>query len=154
MSEAHQASLSLTISLIKGPYQTQLSAFCPHPSTRQGQIRDLLLPPPSLCLFPHSCFKQNSLLVLPKKKKKKSSRVIRCTWVLCRRGEGEGAGREAVPDTTQPVTVPLQKRLINLQLSLVAQSCPTLCDIMDCTPRPLCPSPTPGACSNSCPLSR
>jgi len=73
---------------------------------------------------------------------------------LWRRGEGEGAGREAVPDTTQPVTVPLQKRLINLQLSLVAQSRPTLCDIMDCTPRPPCPSPTPGACSNSCPLSR
>ena len=35
----------------------------------------------------------------------------------------------------------------------VAQSCPTICDPMDCTRLP-CPSPTPGAYSNSCPLSR
>ena len=39
--------------------------------------------------------------------------------------------------------------------SSVAQSCPTLCDPMDCsTHSPPCPSPTPGAYSNSCPLSR
>ena len=36
---------------------------------------------------------------------------------------------------------------------LVAQSCPTLCDPMDCS-RPPCPSPTPGAYSSSCPLSQ
>ena len=34
----------------------------------------------------------------------------------------------------------------------VAQSCPTLCDPMNI--RIPCPSPTPRACSNSCPLSR
>ena len=36
-------------------------------------------------------------------------------------------------------------------VSSVAQSCLTLCDLMDA--RPPCPSPTPGACSNSCLLS-
>ena len=34
----------------------------------------------------------------------------------------------------------------------VAQSCPALCDPMDCSRLP-CPSPTSGACSNSCPQS-
>ena len=34
----------------------------------------------------------------------------------------------------------------------VAQSCPTLCSPIDCS-MPT-PSPTPGACSNSCPLSQ
>ena len=39
----------------------------------------------------------------------------------------------------------------SVQFSSVTQSCPTLCDPMDCcTP---CPSPTPGVYSNSCPLS-
>ena len=37
-------------------------------------------------------------------------------------------------------------------VSSVAQSCLSLCDPMDC--RTPCPSPTPGACSNSCPLSQ
>ena len=38
----------------------------------------------------------------------------------------------------------------------VAQSCPNLCDPMDCMQhaRLPCPSPTPRACSKSCPLSR
>ena len=38
----------------------------------------------------------------------------------------------------------------------VAQSCLTLCNPMDCSMPgfPPCPSPSPGACSNSCPLSR
>ena len=35
----------------------------------------------------------------------------------------------------------------------VAQSCPTLCDPMEQHARLLCPSPSPGACSNSCPFS-
>ena len=40
------------------------------------------------------------------------------------------------------------------QFSSVAQSCLTLCDPMDCsTARLPCLSPTPGAYSNSCPLS-
>ena len=39
--------------------------------------------------------------------------------------------------------------------SSVAQSCLTLCDPMDgSTPGFPCPSPTPGVCSNSCPLSQ
>ena len=40
------------------------------------------------------------------------------------------------------------------QFISVAQSCPTLCDPMGLQhARPPCPSPTPGAYSNSCPLS-
>ena len=42
-----------------------------------------------------------------------------------------------------------------LQFSSVAQSCPTLCDPrVGSTARLLCPSTTPGAYSNLCPLSR
>ena len=49
-----------------------------------------------------------------------------------------------------------------VQFSSVAQSCPTLCDPMNCsTPglpvhhaRPACPSPTPRVHPNSCPLSQ
>ena len=41
------------------------------------------------------------------------------------------------------------------QVSSVAQSCPTLCDPMECkNARPPCPSPTPTGYSNSCPLSQ
>ena len=40
------------------------------------------------------------------------------------------------------------------QFRSVTQSCPTLCNPMDCNTRPPCPSPTPGACANSCPSSR
>ena len=41
------------------------------------------------------------------------------------------------------------------QFSSVVQSSPTLCDPIHCSmPRLPCPSPTPRACSNSCPLSR
>ena len=41
-----------------------------------------------------------------------------------------------------------------LYFSSVAQSCPTLCDSMNCSARLPCPSPTPRAFSNSCPLSQ
>ena len=43
----------------------------------------------------------------------------------------------------------------SVQFSSVAQSCPTLCDPMNCTMPgfPVLPL-SPGACSNSCPLSR
>ena len=41
------------------------------------------------------------------------------------------------------------------QFSSVAQSCLTVCDCMNCsTPRPSCPSPTPGVYPNPCPLSQ
>ena len=41
------------------------------------------------------------------------------------------------------------------QFSSVTRSCPTPCDPMDCsTPGIPVPSPTPWACSNSCPSSR
>ena len=43
--------------------------------------------------------------------------------------------------------------LFSVQFSSVAQSCPTFCD-MDGRARPPCPSPTPGAYSNSCPSNR
>ena len=46
----------------------------------------------------------------------------------------------------------LQRENIN-QFSSVAQPCLTLCDPMECS-TPGCPSPTPGAYSNPCPLSR
>ena len=36
----------------------------------------------------------------------------------------------------------------------VAHSCLPHCNPMDCSTRPPCPSPTPRACSNLCPLSR
>ena len=43
----------------------------------------------------------------------------------------------------------------SVQLISVPQSCKTLCDPMDCSPARLPrPSPTPRACSNSCPLSQ
>ena len=43
----------------------------------------------------------------------------------------------------------------SVQLRSVAQSCPTLCDPMNrSTPRPPCPSSTPGVYSNSCPSSQ
>ena len=38
------------------------------------------------------------------------------------------------------------------KFSSVTQSYPTLCNPMDA--RPPCPSPTPGVCSNLCPLSQ
>ena len=43
-----------------------------------------------------------------------------------------------------------------VQFSSVTQLCPTLCDPMDCMQhaRPPCPSPSPGAYSNSCPSSQ
>ena len=42
---------------------------------------------------------------------------------------------------------------LSLSVSSVAQ-CLTHCDPMDCSPPGFCPSPIPGACSNSCPSSR
>ena len=44
--------------------------------------------------------------------------------------------------------------LIGYQFSSVAQSCPTICDPMNRSTRPPCPSPTPGVHSNSHPSSR
>ena len=41
-----------------------------------------------------------------------------------------------------------------IQLSLVIQSCSTLCNPMDCSMPGLCLSPTPGVYPNSCPLSQ
>ena len=44
---------------------------------------------------------------------------------------------------------------LSVQFSSVAQSYPTLCNPMNCSsPRPPCPSPTPGVHPNSCPLSQ
>ena len=42
----------------------------------------------------------------------------------------------------------------NRKFSSVAQLGPTLCEPMDCSMPGLCPLPTPGVNSNSCPLSR
>ena len=42
----------------------------------------------------------------------------------------------------------------SLNICSVSQSCPTLCDPMDCSARLPCSSPSPRACSNSSPLIR
>ena len=42
----------------------------------------------------------------------------------------------------------------SVQFSSIAQLCPTLCSPKDCSTPGFLSSPTPGACSNSCPLSR
>ena len=36
----------------------------------------------------------------------------------------------------------------------VTESCPTLCDCMDCSARPPCPLPSPGVCPSPCPLNQ
>ena len=41
----------------------------------------------------------------------------------------------------------------NIQFSSVVQLCQTLCDPMTAARQAPCPSPTPKACSNSCPSS-
>ena len=46
------------------------------------------------------------------------------------------------------------RRGSSVQFSSVTQSCSALCDPMDWSTRFPCPSPTPGACLNSCPLSQ
>ena len=75
--------------------------------------------------------------------------------VASQRKEGmQRRGRSSLETIVQPwgrILVPPQG--ISVQFSSVPQSCPTLCDPMDCMQhvRLPCPSPTPGACSNSCP---
>ena len=53
----------------------------------------------------------------------------------------------------KPFTVWNSNHMADTQFSSVSQLCLTLCNPMDCNTRPPCPSPTPGACSNSCPSS-
>ena len=44
---------------------------------------------------------------------------------------------------------------LSVQFSSVAQSCPTVCDPVDCSmPGNMATPPTPGTCSNSCPLNQ
>ena len=43
--------------------------------------------------------------------------------------------------------------IISSQFSSITQSCLTLCDTMDCSMPGFPPTPTTGACSNSCPSS-
>ena len=56
-----------------------------------------------------------------------------------------------MPKTEGGQTKKLPWLQIKLLFSSVAQPCPTLCDQHARLP---CPLPTPGACSNSCPLSQ
>ena len=51
------------------------------------------------------------------------------------------------------VSITIANIKITYQFSSVAQSCPTLCNPMNCMQhaRPPCPSPTPGVHPNSCP---
>ena len=47
------------------------------------------------------------------------------------------------------------RHLVDVQFTSVTQLCPTLCDSMNCcTPRPPCPSPSPGDHSDSHPSSQ
>ena len=65
-------------------------------------------------------------------------RVSRCHWEALRiRG---------------PAFLPSSYPLHLSQFSSVAQSCPTLCNPMDCSMTGFHPSPTPGVYLNSCPL--
>ena len=48
----------------------------------------------------------------------------------------------------------MRHHLTAVRISSVTQSCLTLCDPMDCSTPECCPSPTPRACSNPCPLSQ
>ena len=61
-----------------------------------------------------------------------------------------------IPCTTQQMPVRyLFYTSTSVQFSSVAQSCPTLCKLMDCsTPGLPVHHPTPGVYSNPCPLSR
>ena len=61
----------------------------------------------------------------------------------------------SVPRLIYPVHSDWVAFLLSVQFISVAQSCLTVCNPMDCsTARLPCLLPTPGACSDSCPLSR
>ena len=62
---------------------------------------------------------------------------------------------ESTPVFSCLTAVTVGASLYPVQFSSVTQSCPTLCHPMDCsTPCfPVCPLPSPRACSNSCPSS-
>ena len=47
----------------------------------------------------------------------------------------------------------VNNNIMSIKFSLVAQSCPTLCNPKTVAPLAPCSSQTPGACSNSCPSS-
>ena len=55
---------------------------------------------------------------------------------------------------TEPAHVQFFFSLHIVQFSSVAQSCLTLCNPMNCSTPGLCPSPSPGVHSNSCPSSQ
>ena len=55
------------------------------------------------------------------------------------------------PSTSFPAN---QAFVSSVQFSSVTQWCPTLCDSMDCSTPGFPVSPSPGVCSNPCPLSQ
>ena len=65
--------------------------------------------------------------------------------------ESEKAGLKL---NIQKTKIVASSPISSVQFSSVAQSCLTLCDPIDCSTRPPCPSPTPRVYSNSCPLSQ
>ena len=65
--------------------------------------------------------------------------------------ESEKAG---LKHNIQRTKIVASSPISSVQFSSVAQSCPTLCDPIDCSTRPHCPSPTLRVYSNSCPLSQ
>ena len=83
--------------------------------------------------------------------------------VVCGRGHQprEAVQREWCPSASEPLQLPLPSLISSLVLTSkelaccsVAQSCPNLQHHGLQHARPPCPSPIPGACSNSCSLSQ
>ena len=81
-------------------------------------------------------------------------------WILNTQCWGKKKSLSFLPpwEFHTPLSLGTPRLLINLPRkwlshSSVSQSCPTLCDTMNCS-MPPCPSPTPGVHSNSCPSNR
>ena len=72
----------------------------------------------------------------------------------CRPGVEAGTQILGTAHSTQHGAAWASARQSVSQLSSVARSCPTLRPHEPQHARPPCPSPTPGACSNSCPSSQ
>ena len=77
-------------------------------------------------------------------------------WVntACQTENGWQHGGTEIRCVFEIMFVKMPVKPSSVQLSSVAQSCPTLCYPWITAIRPPCPSPTPGVHSNSCPLSR
>ena len=79
---------------------------------------------------------------------------LRCRPAWKGKGKAGPHGGSALGRREGPPPPRLALPMPSVQFSSVAQSCLTLCDHMNrSTPRPPCPSPTPGVHPNPCPSS-